>query len=66
MTIKFKKAFKDTNYTILTETNGMASTSYGEGVSIQTKSTTGFICHSYHSTAVAAEKGDWKAYGYIS
>lgn len=66
MTIKFKKAFKDTNYTILTETNGLSSSSYGEGVSIQTKSTTGFTCHGYHSTAVFAVTGDWKAFGYIS
>lgn len=66
MTITFKKEFKDVNYIILTEANGMISNSYGEGISIQTKSTTGFTCHSYHGTAVAAETGDWKAFGYIN
>ena len=65
MTVNFLKSFSNTSYTIITEATNLISSNYGEGVSVGTKLTTGFKCHSYHSTSNANVIGDWYACGYM-
>lgn len=64
MTITFNKPFTYSTYQLITEAHDVESIAYGEGVSIETKNTTGFVCHGHNSSATASITADWYACGY--
>jgi hypothetical protein len=64
MTITFNKPFTYSTYQLITEAHDVTSKSFGEGVSIETKNTTGFVCHGHNSCTIAFITADWYACGY--
>ena len=61
-TITFNQPFTSSTYQLITEIHGVGSNSYGEGVSIQTKRTTSFVCHGHNATDTTSVT--WYACGY--
>lgn len=64
MTITFNKPFSNSSYQLLTEAQELGSSYYGDGVSVETKSATGFTCHGHRSNATGSNTANWYACGY--
>ena len=63
MTITLPAPFESTAYTLVTEVSQMGATSYGEGVSVQTRTASSFTCHGYHSSGLKTVPAMWYACG---
>ena len=63
MTISLPAPFASAVYTLVTEVSQMGATSYGEGVSVQTRTASSFTCHGYHSAGLITVPAMWYACG---
>ena len=64
--INFLKTFVNTNYTIIVTPIRDSSSTYGEAIMVQSKSTSYFTAHGSGAGATAAKSGCWYACGYVS
>lgn len=63
-TITLPIAFVNTNWILVTEVFGFSGNSFGEGISVQTKTATNFIAHGYHSSGIInISNSSWVAFG---